>query len=175
MLCHDSENILVDYHEGLLLPERARELELHLANCAECRDFSEELRRLDATLSGTIKAPALSEDFAQRLNRRIQLASPLTDLAIAERKRQLQAEFESGVAQLGRGSWLLGSLLECLAWPTLITASAGLAWWLTARFSPSTLAGINAKLLVAAMGSAVFAAIGLAQAFPRRWTALRFS
>jgi anti-sigma factor RsiW len=174
MLCQEIETNLLDYHDNVLPPSQRAEVEAHLAGCADCRVFAQELRKLDAALSTVVKVPALSEDFDQLLYRRVQLSSPLSGAALAERKRQLQAEFDADMARIARGSFFLGSLLEHLAWPTLIAAMAFLAWCIALRLNPQRLGGFDPKLFPWLAASGVFLVAGLVQAFPRQWKALRF-
>ena len=94
--------------------------------------------------------------------------------SLAERKRQLQAEFDADMARIARGSFFLGSLLEHLAWPTLIAAMAFLAWCIALRLNPQRLGGFDPKLFPWLAASGVFLVAGLVQAFPRQWKALRF-
>ena len=105
MSCEEFEQKILDYQEEGLSPIQRQEVETHLAECATCRSFAREWQRLDRALSVQIEAPALSADFDRRLRERIHGASqPMPEAERAERKRQMQAEFESGIARLRRGS-----------------------------------------------------------------------
>ncbi|MGH7980640.1 MAG: hypothetical protein ACREE6_14785, partial [Limisphaerales bacterium] len=124
-------------------------------------------------LSAGVRVPALSADFDRRLRERIQVApAGLSEAQRAERKRQLQAEFEAGMARIGRGSFALGSLLKHLTWPALAIAAGWLVWLftsqLTSHLKAQNLAGLAPNLLPWLAASAVFLAVGLAEAFPRQ-------
>jgi len=174
MLCQEIENRIPDYQEDKLSPAQREEVETHLAGCAGCRAFVRRLQQLDAALSASVKVPALSANFDQRLRERIQAApTALSEAQRAERKRQLQADFEAGMARIGRGAFALGSLLSHLTWPVLAIVAAWLVWrttpQLTAHFNAQSLGGLDPNLLPWLAASAVFLAFGLAEAFPRRW------
>jgi len=174
MSCEEIENRILDYQESQLSPAQREEMETHLAGCAGCRIFARQLQQLDAALSASVKVPALSAGFDQRLQERIQAApAALTEMQRAERKRQLQAEFEGGLARIRRGSFALGSLLSHLTWPALGVVAGGLAWlftlqW-TAHLDAQSLGGLDPNLLPWLAASTVCLAVGLAEAFPRQW------
>jgi len=136
MSCQEIENRIPDYQENQLSPAQREEVETHLARCANCRLFARHLRELDAALSSSVKTPALSADFDRRLQERIRAESTaMSEPRRAERKRQLQAEFEAGMARIARGSFALGRLLNYLAWPALAAAAGWLGWLLTAQWT----------------------------------------
>jgi anti-sigma factor RsiW len=101
----------------------------------------------------------------------------LSEAQRAERKRQLETEFEAGMARIGRGSFALGSLLNYLAWPALAAVAGWLAWLLTAQWTAhlpaQSLGGLAPGTIPWLVASAVFLAVGLAQAFPRPWRFFR--
>ncbi len=178
MTCEEIENRILDYQENQLSPSQRKELETHLSDCAGCRILARRFHQLDAALSASVRIPALSADFDQRLRQRIQAApAALSEAQRAERKRQLQAEFEAGLGRIGRGSFTFGSLLNHLTWPAL----AILAGWLvllftpqwTARLNAQSLGGLDPSLLPWLAASAVFLVVSLAAAFPRTWKFLR--
>ena len=178
MLCEEIENRILDYQENQLSAAQRAEVEIHLAGCPACREFARQLQQLDAALSARIKIPALSANFDRRLRERIQAApAPLSEAQRAERKRQLQAEFEAGMVRIGRGSFALGSLLNHLTWPALGAVAGWLAWrftpQLTAHLDIHILGGLTPNLLPWLAASAVLLTIGLAEAFPRPWKFLR--
>jgi anti-sigma factor RsiW len=179
MSCQEIENRILDYQENQLSPAQRAEVETHLGGCAHCRTLARQFEQLDAALSASVKAPALSADFDQRLWQRVQAApAALTEAQRAERKRQLQAEFEAGLARIGRGSFALESLLRNLTWPALAMVAGWLAWRLTlaltAHLDVQGLGALAPSLLPWLAVSAVFLALGLAQAFPRTAKFLRF-
>jgi anti-sigma factor RsiW len=177
MSCQEIENRILDYQENQLPPAQREEVETHLAGCAGCRAFVRRLQQLDAALSASVKVPALSADFDCRLRERIQAApAVLSEAQRAERKRQLQAEFEAGMARIRRGSFALRSLLNHLTRPALVIVAAWLAWLftlqLTAHLNAQSLGGLDPNLLPWLAAGAVFLAFGLAEAFPRQWKTL---
>jgi anti-sigma factor RsiW len=173
MLCQEIENRILDYQENHLSPAQREEVETHLAGCANCRLFARHLQELDAALSTSVKVPVLSINFDRQLLERIQTAqTAMSEAERAERARQLQAEFEAGAAQIVRGSFGLGSLLNHLTWPAVAVVAGWLTWrftvQLTAHLNAESLAGLAINLLPWLAASAVFLAIGLAEAFPRQ-------
>lgn len=177
MSCEEIENRIVDYQENQLSSAQREEVETHLAGCAGCQLFARQLQQLDATLSASVKVPALSADFDRRIRERIQaVPTALSEAERAERKRQLQAEFEAGMARIGRGSFALGNLLKHLTWPVLGTVAGWLIWGftlpLTVHLNAQTLGGLDPNLLPWLAASAVFLTVGLAEAFPRKWKIL---
>ena len=126
------------------------------------------------TLTASVKMPALSAGFDRRLRERIHgKATVLSEAQRAERKRQLQAEFEAGLARISRGAFRLGSLPDHLAWPALAALAGWLAWRLTALWTAhlqaQSLGGIAPGTIPWLAAGAVLLAFGLAQAFPRFW------
>src|SRR5512141_2809812 len=95
MTCDEFENrFLAGFETELSADERAAG-EQHLAACAACQTLARQLHQLDAALALKLKAPALPADFNQRLAKRIHAMTPVLSAAQrAERKRQLQAEYE---------------------------------------------------------------------------------
>ncbi|HEV2436816.1 MAG TPA: zf-HC2 domain-containing protein [Verrucomicrobiae bacterium] len=173
MKCEEIENRILDHQENRWSPAQRGEVEKHLAGCPGCRVFARQLQQLDAALSAGVRVPALSADFDRRLRERIQVApAVLSEAERAQRKRQLQAEFEAGMARIGRGSLTLGSLLNHLTRPGLATMAGWLIWLITsqlaAHLKAQNLAGLAPTLLPWLAASAVFLAVGLAEAFPRQ-------
>ncbi len=178
MSCEEIENRILDYQENQLSPAQREEVATHLAGCADCRTFARQLQQRDATLSAGVKVPALSAHFDRRLRERIQ-ATPaaLSEAERAERKRQLQAEFEAGMARICRGSFALGNLLNHLTWPALGAVAGWLAWRftlpLTVHLNAQSPGDLAPNLLPWLAASAVFLAVCLPEAFPRQWKILR--
>lgn len=69
--CADYEHDLVDLHDGVLAPERARIVRLHVANCTRCRDWAAEFAAIDGRLAATLPRVELSPDFGARLHARL--------------------------------------------------------------------------------------------------------
>jgi anti-sigma factor RsiW len=172
MACEAFEDRILDYLENQLpAAERAR-VETHLGGCGECRAFARQLERLDAQLSRTLKPRALSPSFNARLRQRIQTMPLMTAVEIAERKRQLQSEYDADLAKLRLFSLRRRGLLHAIPYTAALVITAWLAWLylpeladLAARFASP---GLNQDLLMALTAGAVFAAIGLVTAFPRQ-------
>jgi anti-sigma factor RsiW len=174
MACEQFESQILDYLENQLPPADRSLVEQHLAGCSRCKAFARELRRLDTALAGSLKAPVLSSSFSGRLRERIrtEAPAPLPEARRAERKRQLEAEFEAGLARFrhqsfgwaaliyGLGNALLAALAGCAVlgmvflWPNL-PRQLGLG-----RFGQS--------LLLSCLPAVVFLLVGLAAAFPQR-------
>jgi anti-sigma factor RsiW len=179
MLCEEIENEILDCQENQLSPARREEVETHLAGCAGCRTFARQLQQLDVELSGRIKIPALSADFNRQLRERIQAApASMSEAQRAERKRQLQAEFEAGMARIARGSFEMGCLLEHLTRAALAAVAGWLAWHFTAQMmahfhSAQSVGALIPNLLPWLAASAVFLAVGLVEAFSRQSRFLR--
>jgi anti-sigma factor RsiW len=174
MSCEDIENKILDYQENQLSPAQRKAVEIHLAGCADCRTFARQLQQLDTAFSARMIIPALSTDFNRRLQERIQaIPTGLSEAQRAERKRQLQDEYEAGIARIRRGSFRMGSVLKYLLWPALAVAAGWLVWCLTsqmtAHFNARSLGGLNPDLLPWLAASAAFLAIALAGPFPRQW------
>lgn len=171
MSCQEIEKRILDYQENQLSPPGRQVVEIHLAGCAHCRAFKHGLRELDAALLHGIKSPALSTDFDRRLRERIQ-ATPmgLSAAQRAERKRQIQAEFEVGMLRLARAEFALHRLLNRLSRPLLVALTGCFIWWLTLKLvlilGNLGLGDRGQNLLSCLLISAVFLAIGLAEAFP---------
>lgn len=177
MTCDEFENQFLAGPENLLSADQLTAGERHLADCAACRTLARQLQQLDAALTNSVKRPTLSADFNQRLTRRIQAAaSVLSEAERAERKRQLQAEYEAGLTQFRRASLRLSDLLDGLPYLAL----AALAGWLIWQFLPGLmnllaaqgLTGFSQNLVLATVAGVMFLAVGLAAAFPRSFRQL---
>ena len=178
MLCELIENKILDYQENQLSAAQRAEVETHLAGCPDCREFARQLQQLDAALSASVKIPALSAGFDRQLRERIQSTpATLSEAYRAERKRQLQAEFEAGMAESVGGWFTLGRLLNYLAWPAVAAVAGWLAWRISAewaaRLPAQSLGGYAPIMIPCLAASAVFLTVGLAQAFPRPWRFFR--
>lgn len=170
MLCEKIEALIPEYLENQLSNGQQEEVEGHLAGCAGCRSFALQLQRLDASLSAHFKAPVLSAGFERQLRARLESAPALLPVEQrAARRRQLQAEFEAGRARIRPGLFALGHWLEHLTLPVLASAAACLVWGVAARLTAPMNTHSPAYLLPWLGASAVFVALGLAEAFPHKW------
>lgn len=167
MLCEEMQNRILDGNE--LSAGQRKELETHMAMCAECHGFAQALDRLDGALSATLKVPALSANFEQRLWKRIQETAPvMSETDRAERRRQLEAEFEAGRTRIQRGTWAWRNLVASLTWPVAAAVAAGVVL----RFMPQLMAQSSSTqfwgLVPLLAASGIFVAMGLAEGFPKR-------
>lgn len=172
MLCTELESRILDYQEGRLSPAIRQEVEAHIAHCAACRQLAGQLQLLDAVLSAALRVPALSADFDTRLLGRVEaVPQVLSEAQRSERRRQLQAEFEAGQAQLRPGAFSTGALLDYLTWPALGGVAAGLVCLLAergfARAGGLVHAGSVAALLPWLAAATAVLAAALAVPFPR--------
>ncbi len=173
MACEEFENRLLDYQENHLPSGEHEAVEKHLASCANCQAFVQQLQQLDAALQHTVKVPALRADFSARLQQRIRAGMVImSKTQIAERKHQLQAEYEAGLAQICRWPLQVASLMGYLRLAALIALAVGLAWqfmpWLADRFVGPALDELGGNPLLAAATGLMFLALCLVAAFPRQ-------
>ena len=173
MLCDDIVDKILAGQYSPLSPSERRAVENHLAGCADCRTFADSLQQLDAALTAQIVSPPLTAAFDGRLWARIRAASPaLSDVQRSERKRQLQAEFESGIVRIRRGAFAMGGLLNHLTLPALALVAGWVAWLLTshltARISAHNLGGVDPNLLPWLAASLVFLTVSLAEIYRER-------
>ncbi len=181
MTCDQCERWLSEYVDCALTPAERESVESHLAGCADCRAVARELQQLDAALRRDIRAPALSAAFAGNLKQRIANESePVATARYAERKRELQAEFEANVTKLRRRFLTSIPAIEilCLAavaavaiW--LLPATAPI-WTLVTRESTWLVSPGNQgqALVLSVLAAGLFLAIGLSVAFPQQWKKL---
>ena len=174
MSCEEIENKILDYQENQLSSVQRKAVEVHLASCAGCRTFARQLQQLDAAFSARIIIPVLSTGFNRRLRERIQTTTAaLSEAQRAERKRQLQDEFDAGLARIRRGSFAMSSLLKHLLWPVLAMVAGWLVWCLTsqiiAHLNAPSLGGLTPNLFPWLAASAAYLVIGLVGPFRRPW------
>lgn len=181
MACKEFENRILEYLENQLPLAERPVVETHLAACTGCQAVARQLQQIDAALTKGIKQPTLPSDFSVRLRQRIQTGTLLLpETPLVERKRQLQAEFEAGLARLRRKSLNLTSLLDILGWAVLAACAGGLIWKLTPAWTNLAaqhgLDCVDQNLAFSWIISAGFILIGLTVAFPRPlkklWTAI---
>lgn len=172
MACEAFEQPILAYVDNQLPPAEHARVAAHLAGCAVCRTFARQLEQLDTQLARTLKPPTLSPAFNARLQQRIQSTRVLGEVERLERKRQLQVEYETGLARLSPFHLPRRRLLPMFRLVTMI-ASVG---WLSWQFLPQFVnllgrlfqTGLNQNLAIAFAVSAIFVALGLAAAgFPR--------
>jgi hypothetical protein len=71
MDCRDAQDKISECFDRLLPPDERRELDLHLASCAQCTELSHLQTTLDLQLKQAVTAPQLGADFRARLYARI--------------------------------------------------------------------------------------------------------
>jgi anti-sigma factor RsiW len=117
MACREYEDRILEMHDGGLSLEDRRTVEAHLAVCSACRRFADCLEAMDASLAEAGRAVVVSPDFKTRLLKRIDVEPcGLSAEAVAARRRDLEAEFETAMAGLLPAAWRrsLPLLLEVL-------------------------------------------------------------
>lgn len=173
MACKQFENRILAYLENQLPPADRAQITAHLEGCADCRAFARQLEHLDAQLTRALKVPTLPPSFNARLRQRIQTTTVLSDAEIAERKRQLQAEYEAGLARIKMFPLSTRRVLPGFAYVTVFAFIGWLGW----RFFPqlvNLLASLfparpSHNLIAFLTASVIFVALGLAASvFPRR-------
>jgi hypothetical protein len=144
----------------------------HLAACPGCRTFAQRLEQMDVALSKTVKAPALGHDFNLKLQQRIQAQRTLSPEYIAQRKRELQAEYEAGLKRLQPWSLPLALTIHNVRSAVLIALVGFIAW-----LSLPTLTNVVARyvssgplqyLLPSILITFLLIGIGFAIGFPHR-------
>ena len=178
MDCKTAERCLTEQLDGRLSDRRRCELETHLAACADCRTFEEQLMQLDSALSHAIDGPSLSSEFVQRLQARITTeASSWSVQERLTRKRRLQDDFEAAMAKLNRKKLDLAELMNWVGLATL----GGLGAWLVWQTTPPLITWLAGggltpdvqTVLRSLLPSVVFLLGGLAAAFPASTRRLR--
>ena len=100
--CADYEHEIVELAEGALAPEKARAVRLHIACCARCRAWQSAFTELDAGLGQGLPRPALSADFAARLEAR--LAAATRSNGRADLRSSAEEEYRLTLEALRRGT-----------------------------------------------------------------------
>ena len=101
--CADYEHEIVELAEGSLAPEKARVVRIHVASCARCRAWQSAFADLDAELGQVLPRPALSADFAARLQAR--LAAVTRSNGRAGMRSSAEDEYRRTLEALRRGTW----------------------------------------------------------------------
>jgi anti-sigma factor RsiW len=171
MDCTQSDHRILDYLENQMSPGDRGRFADHLASCEECRALAEQLKRLDCTLAGKLKKPELPPEFSSRLAVRLQWnLQPLSAAERAERKRQLQAEFDQTIETLKREVCGTGGV-RYVPGCALVAGIVGLVTWclehamLQAHAASSSLQWLP-LIWICGVG---FLLVGLAVSFPRQF------
>ncbi|NJD31080.1 MAG: hypothetical protein FIB04_04275 [Gammaproteobacteria bacterium] len=157
--CAEFEFDLVDLRDGALGPDRARAVRAHVHACARCRGWLESFAALDAHLAEHLPRPALSSDFAARLEARLSAATrraPASELLAAE-----DDEYSRLLAALRRNARrnaVLGGIAVAavaaggiLLTPALLTATGSLLGSLPAQERAIGLGSAGAMIAIAAL------------------------
>lgn len=177
MNCEQFESRLLDYQDDHLSASEREVVQKHLASCPDCQALAQQLQQLDASLTRTVRIPTLPADFKTRLQQRIQVETvAMSEAQRAERKRQLQAEYEAGLAQFSHLA-LPRQFLGSLGFAVL----AGLIGWrlwlllpgLANQFAESGLTSVNQALLTYCAAGVIFLAVGLAATLPQQLRRIR--
>ena len=100
--CADFEHDIVELADGSLAPDRARAVRVHVESCARCRAWQSAFAGLDSELEQALPRPALSADFAAKLESRLAAVTRLngrTDL-----RTSAEADYRLTLETLRRGS-----------------------------------------------------------------------
>jgi anti-sigma factor RsiW len=171
MNCPQSDYRILDYLENQLPVDDSARMAIHLAECADCRILVEQLQQLDHSLASALVRPELSAAFMSRLEKRlVQEARWLPEFERAERKRQLQAEFDRAIEKLNRQFRGLGSL-QHVPGSALVAGFGGVIACCLARsvLEPHVGDSLGQWLPLLWITSAVFLLAGLVVAFPRQF------
>lgn len=166
MRCETFEANCTEYLDGALSQAERLKLESHLAQCDECASFLRQLTLIDRELTQALKQPALSPDFARRMQDRIQAESRERQNGwLAQRRAELQIEFEQQKLQMRRCWFSFRYLLEAVLGAVLIGLSgwAVLTWLNSIGTAPDLQEGArNAAVLGAAtVAGAAFILVAL--------------
>ncbi len=143
------------------LPEAQRAtLEAHRQRCPQCQRLSQEWERFEPTWVSQLTPPRLSASFNERLTHRLSCEPRLLPERVAEQRRRLEEEYQTGLSRLRRRS------LASYPWLTLakgVGACVVALWlgiqlpeWWSARVSLAPAwQGVSAGLLGGAIPLAV--------------------
>lgn len=65
MRCQNIERLIIDSSEGILSQEEQRAIERHVAECAECARFQDDLKNIRISLT-KMPAPSLPDELGRR-------------------------------------------------------------------------------------------------------------
>jgi anti-sigma factor RsiW len=163
--CPDYEHEIVELAEGALAPEKARVVRIHVASCARCRAWQSAFADLDAGLRQALPRPALSADFAVRLQSR--LAAATRSNGRAGLRASADDEYRRTLEALRRGTWF-----SAVVGAVTVVGSCTAGLLLARGVAPET-----APLLAAFAGperATAFGALGIIVALGAlAWSALR--
>jgi len=176
--CDEIAPRIPEYQDGRVGAAEGETIEAHLRSCGACRLLAGQLRELDRALSRSIEAPLLSADFDARLRQRIEAEELQSAGQQAERKRQLEAGFETASARFGRLLFARADWVDGLSYVLLGVLGLMFAWQFGQELASHPASQELARLASAApwpvLVGAFCLAIGLIIAVPRpfqRWWA----
>jgi len=108
----NSDRIL-ELVEGTLADRERAALETHLQSCPECADFFREAQQLELELQDSINAPAVSANFVERLEARIDSENSRN---AARMGVPIEVQVDECVARLRRQLFRPSSLLDLLSY-----------------------------------------------------------
>ena len=140
----ENEDQLQEYLDGSLPPQQAQALEAHLADCSECHAFLQDLRELDVELSHSLRKPALSPDFFERVRSQIELTAS-APAPKGDEKRRLQTDYEANWTMLRKDLFRaqLPALLDGLGYSVAAAVGAYLLFHLLLNVLNSQLKSLN--------------------------------
>jgi anti-sigma factor RsiW len=145
MACPEFEDRIIDWLDGELSAVERKTVENHVAACAACCNFAEELKSLDAVLASTIQRPALPGDFKSKMLRRVALefSTQHSHAAIAQRKQAEESEFQALRAELPQRVLRanLTTVLDVLGYLAIVAIG-----WLLLDYALARLPAISAAL-----------------------------
>jgi anti-sigma factor RsiW len=100
--CADFEHDIVELADGSLAPDRARAVRVHVESCARCRAWHSAFAGLDAELEQALPRPALSADFAAKLESRLAAVTRLNGRTGL--RTSAEADYRLTLETLRRGS-----------------------------------------------------------------------
>jgi anti-sigma factor RsiW len=152
--CADYEHEIVELAEGSLTPEKARAVRLHVASCARCRAWQSEFADLDAELGQALPRPALSADFAARLESR--LAALTRSNGRADLRTSAEDEYRLTLEALRRGT-RFGAIVGAMTVVGICTAGLLLVRGLAPEAAPllSAFAGPERATAFVTLGALV--------------------
>jgi|RhiMethySRZTD1v2_1073278.scaffolds.fasta_scaffold395514_2 predicted anti-sigma-YlaC factor YlaD len=119
--CTEFEFEIADLADGALPPERAAQVQHHLAGCAPCRRWHTELAGLDEALAQALPRAQLSADFVGNLQARIRELDAAKRLAAAAARTAAESEYERMLATLR--SWRWGAVLNGAAAASVVASA----------------------------------------------------
>ncbi len=117
---------LQDWLDGDLSAADAAKLQVHMADCAACRERAEELQELDRQLSSATPRMALDAAFDAKIFAQLDV---IDEAQRAEARRRLEQELQQNLQALARG-WRRALLFIVPGVIAGVALALGLAWWL---------------------------------------------